>query len=174
MRQSDSNLKSCLVFFCSFFSFFFCCERRDFFLLLKMYKPQNSCRHTRSQRKRGKREASKHFNTFVAFPGRHFDFIVWHFRLLRILFNALCAVWVICCWVGWDDGSLAFISYQSRNHWNGNLLSFANAPFTFYVSQFEACLCEKALPCTCRFIFMTNIAVYFILNVLIFQVVNVS
>lgn len=116
-------------------------------------------------------KASKHFNTFVAFPCHHFDFIMWHFRLLRILFaDALCGFVVVVCL---DACSVAFISYQSKNHWNGNLLS-ATIAFMFDVSQLESCLCDDDAPIYMPIHFYDKHFGLFLPNVLIFQVVNVS
>lgn len=198
-KKSDApewqQFKKLFGFFCSFFSiFFFCCERRDFFLFgwkcVSRKTRAAVCAYKKKSREKLRQKNRLLFGVHVldrVIRLRHRSISIRLWPSLVIISILLCDIFVFCDFcsllsvcglfvVGWWDAcALAFTSYQSKTHWNGNLLSFTNA-LTYDVSQFESCLCAMALLCT---MFM-SIHFYdkhfglFLLNVLIFQVVNVS
>lgn len=99
-------------------------------------------------------EASKHFNTFVALAFHHFDFIVWHFRLLRaefffcFAFVSLCGLFVVV-WL--NERSLTYrLSVKKSLKWKS--FEFTCAPRAAVCHRLASTSLDTFLWQTFRFI----------------------
>lgn len=178
MRQSDSNLKSCTVFSLrSFFTIFFPRGRGDFFcLLLKMREPRNSCVRTKKRKGSCCREIDyiilcvHVLDRVLRLRHRSISIRLW--PSLVIISILLCDIFVFCefCSLMLCAGLLLLYAWMPVR----SLLSVISRKTIemeiFWVPPLRLCsMCRNwspvyvttTLPSICRFIFMTNISVYF-------------